>query len=598
MDRASRLCRGLVGGVLLATGIDSHAQADEVRLDVRSGDYDRWLFRASAGGTAGRWVAETGGLRALLPAGRPGRAPMTLIGEFDVEADFTARVRLTVARLPRPRSRPGTNLVALTLVAPEGRVLVGRRVDEAGDRFEAEVVDAAGNRVAGGKREARGATVMIEAVRSGPKLSLRCSSSPGEPVEIVSFDLGTTPVREIGLIVSASETSDGLDIRLDEFVVRGERVVPHQRPEPAPRWGWGWAAFPAIALTLTVIWRVHSHAARKVNRTRGERDMPRRTRGFTLIELLAVVAIIAVLVGLLLPAVQAAREAARRARCVNNLKQIGLGLASYESALGVYPFGVGGAAPRGFVSRWSAQSQALLFMEQSSLFNAINFSLLPYSHDPTFGAYNRTALSTRLSVFLCPSDDDRIAEQYGMAHNNYRAAAGTNPYNLAVDSPDRTGRNDGLFFFQSAVRPAALVDGLSQTAMFSERCLGSSAVPDPLSDYYRVGPSIADCAAARPGATPRYLNGVEWSGERWADGNVFYTRYHHIFIPNKTSCLLGGGADNDGQVLVTVSSRHPGGVNLMMADGSVRFARNSVDGAVWRAIGTISGGEAVSADSL
>src|SRR5438270_10407820 len=135
-----------------------------------------------------------------------------------------------------------------------------------------------------------------------------------------------------------------------------------------------------------------------------------RRRGFTLIELLVVVSIIAVLIALLLPAVQAAREAARRLQCVNNLKQIGLGLANYESSLGVYPFGVGGAAPNGYVSRWSAQSQALSFLEQRSLFNAVNFTLLPYAHDPILGVYNKTALSIKVAAFLCPSDTDQIVE--------------------------------------------------------------------------------------------------------------------------------------------------------------------------------------------
>src|SRR3954462_12827398 len=97
-------------------------------------------------------------------------------------------------------------------------------------------------------------------------------------------------------------------------------------------------------------------------------------RGFTLIELLVVIAIIGVLVALLLPAVQAAREAARRDQCSNNLKQIGLALANYESALRVYPFGGGGGRPPGnVVNRWSAQSQLLPYLEQPALFNALNF---------------------------------------------------------------------------------------------------------------------------------------------------------------------------------------------------------------------------------
>ena len=146
-------------------------------------------------------------------------------------------------------------------------------------------------------------------------------------------------------------------------------------------------------------------------------------RGFTLIELLVVIAIVGLLVCLILPAVQAAREAARRMSCSNNLKQIGVATASYVTTFSVYPFGVGGGGPSHFLPRWSAQSQLLLTMEQTSVFNAINFAFVPWGHHRVYSPPNLTALTTRIDAFLCPSDPDRIHDLYGLAHNSYRACA-------------------------------------------------------------------------------------------------------------------------------------------------------------------------------
>jgi prepilin-type N-terminal cleavage/methylation domain-containing protein/prepilin-type processing-associated H-X9-DG protein len=324
-------------------------------------------------------------------------------------------------------------------------------------------------------------------------------------------------------------------------------------------------------------------------------------RGFTLIELLVVIAIIGILIGLLLPAVQAAREAARRMQCENNLKQIGLALANYEAAYTVYPFGVGGGGPPGQAPtvflRWSTQSQLLAYLEQSNVYNTLNFSGLPWLHDPVVGPMNQTALVTRVSTFLCPSDIDQILELNNLAHINYRACAGTLPYDLAADSPDGTGRNNGAFWYQSAVRLASITDGTSNTAVFSERCLGNSYSPDLLADYYLTDNQISSCLAAGPLTTPRFTLPREWSGERWGDGDMLYTRYHHIFPPKRPSCILGGTQDYDSPDLVTATSRHPGGVNLMLADGSVRFVKETVNSTVWNSLGTIGGGETIASGS-
>ena len=119
---------------------------------------------------------------------------------------------------------------------------------------------------------------------------------------------------------------------------------------------------------------------------------------------------IGILAALLLPAVQAVREAARRAQCASNLKQIGLALANYQSALRASPFGVGGGGPpANVVNRWSAQSQLLPYLDQPALFNALNFVGTPWlNFNPVFGPMNQTAITTNIAGFLCPADVDRI----------------------------------------------------------------------------------------------------------------------------------------------------------------------------------------------
>ena len=329
----------------------------------------------------------------------------------------------------------------------------------------------------------------------------------------------------------------------------------------------------------------------KLGRTRARR------RAFTLIELLVVVLIISLLIQLLLPAVNAAREAAHRLQCSNNLKQIGFALTSYETSLGAYPFGVGGGGPKGLTPRWSPQSQLLPYLEQQPLFNALNFASIPWLKDTPAGLPNLTALKTTVGIFLCPSDSDDIDDDEDVqstAHNSYRANAGTLVNNLAYDTPGNNGFNTGPFWYQSSVRSASVVDGLSGTAFFSERCLGTPAVPDPLGDYYIQPRQSVDSCRVAAADSARFRGRLEWSGSRWADGNMFYTRYQHIFPPMSPSCVMGGSQDYNGQVLVTATSRHPGGVNVLFGDASVRMIGPTVSGPVWQSLGTVSGGEIVS----
>jgi len=315
---------------------------------------------------------------------------------------------------------------------------------------------------------------------------------------------------------------------------------------------------------------------------------------FGLVSLLVVVFIIAVLLSLLVPAVLKSRETTRRVGCVNNLKQLAFAAANYQSANEAYPFGVGGGGPpgEGRVPRWSAHSQLLPFLEQGAVFHALNFSGVAWMADPVFGPPNASALRTTIATFLCPAYSDPGGDPYGLGHSNYRACAGTKPWNLAEDSPDGTGRNDGLFWYQSAVRLSSVTDGTSNTVAFSERCLGGPSGVGFLGDHYIVDASTAACVGAASWRSSRYAVPHEQSGQRWGDGALFYTRYNHVLPPNSPSCLLGGTTDYGSPVVVSASSRHAaGGVTVAHVDGSVRFLRSTIDPRHWQSLATIAGAE-------
>jgi prepilin-type N-terminal cleavage/methylation domain-containing protein/prepilin-type processing-associated H-X9-DG protein len=327
-------------------------------------------------------------------------------------------------------------------------------------------------------------------------------------------------------------------------------------------------------------------------------------RAFTLIELLVVTAVISILAGLLLPAVQSAREASRRMQCQQNLKQIGLALANYESTFSCFPFGSGGGGPGlqggggppDFAGRWSTHSQLLLFLEQRPLYQSLNFSFVPWAHHPQFSPPNATALRVSLASFLCPSDFASINDPNLLGNNNYRGAAGSLANNLGLGPPGSGVRNNGMFWYQSAITIAQIRDGASQTAAFSERCLGNPTRPERLGDYYLATLPVTSCGQLQGSSLDRYTSTDEWSGQRWGDGNVFYTRYQHILPPNGLSCNFGN-EDYDGLVVATATSRHPNGVNLLLADGSVRFIKETIAPNIWKALGTIGGSEAVDAAS-
>jgi prepilin-type N-terminal cleavage/methylation domain-containing protein/prepilin-type processing-associated H-X9-DG protein len=314
---------------------------------------------------------------------------------------------------------------------------------------------------------------------------------------------------------------------------------------------------------------------------------------FTLIELLVVIAIIAVLIALLLPAVQAAREAARRAQCVNNLKQLGLALHNYHGVHNAFP--LGRTIPQG--ASFSPQARLLQYIEQGVVYNTLNFSLA------WSDVSNSTGIATNVNSFLCPTDSNgQVPPTLGAT--NYRANEGTS---LAMwyGASDATSVNaalpppNGLFFALDLVSMASLIDGSSNTAAFSEHVLGdfNQAIATEQADTFEPGtfPATPDDAVSQCRAinyqTLSY-QGYSNVGAPWAYGYHSTSSYWHSGPPNSRSCMFPPS-----RIMTTASSKHSGGVNLGLADGSVRFVKTSVNITSWRALGTRNCGEILGADS-
>jgi prepilin-type N-terminal cleavage/methylation domain-containing protein/prepilin-type processing-associated H-X9-DG protein len=387
---------------------------------------------------------------------------------------------------------------------------------------------------------------------------------------------------------------------------------------------------------------------------------PRPRRGFTLIELLVVIAIIGVLIALLLPAVQSAREAARRAQCVNNLKQIGLALHNYHSTHNGFPPGrmypdltdpatgkqnatayssySGLVTPGVWMGHYSVHSHLLNFMEQVPAYNAMNFGVtnvgritiggVPYSP-------NYTSYVLAQSVFICPSDSP--SPRNGIAENNYRANFGGStasaggylralaPYNEKYSG---AGAPNGAFDYGPSLSIAQIRDGTSNTVFFSERNKGSGLASGaggtkvdniflsggsytPPGPNIPVDPGVANslydvCMTRKPLPTDFFTGNGSWPvGNDFCDGWGFAwyisTLYNHVGTPNWQGWDCGVGTSlmdvpfDHG--IISARSFHPGGVNSLMGDGSVKFMKDSVALQTWRALGTRAGNEAISADS-
>lgn len=369
------------------------------------------------------------------------------------------------------------------------------------------------------------------------------------------------------------------------------------------------------------------------------RSNRRRKGGFTLVELLVVIAIIGILVALLLPAVQAAREAARRTQCTNNLKQIVLAMHTYHDTYNAFPISMGwtdapnsGGGPwqNPYIRGYSDKVALMPYVEKSPEYNLINHGQGIY--DPWWGG-NPQSFSGRIPVFNCPSNPNVLSG--GRGNFTYAINGGTSHYPPHTGTNIQRageGRHNGVMAYRygtgnppnsnigdwedwgnmdPAVRMASIQDGTSNTAAYSEFVIQNpnydrpvplvNGVPDPQQrKIYRAQVySWADTGTSTAQTRTLCLNQVGLSGRNDMRGRSFSwsfvgngAAYNHTMMPNEKSCHSYEG-DWFGSNLMSANSEHPGGVIVGLADGSTRFVSETVDYPVWWGLGTRNGNENV-----
>lgn len=335
--------------------------------------------------------------------------------------------------------------------------------------------------------------------------------------------------------------------------------------------------------------------------------------GFTLVELLVVIAIIGVLIALLLPAVQQAREAARRMQCTNQLKQIGLALHNYHDTYGKLPARAGGTSANS--NRLSGWIGLLPFLEQKALYDQIASG---NGTHPSFGPKPWDAFApfqTQVPGLICPSESAEPANpsrDRGIGSSNYAFSNGDSP-RYTLTQQDQESR--GVFSYYNYAGFNRITDGLSNTVMIGEKALGTdqkkviggivvTGSPWVVNDQDGINPGI--CLALRPagGSYPESTSFLSTNGRRWTDGTVNFQGFCTILPPNAPSCSRNASDWPEG--IISSSSYHPGGANAVFCDGSVSFIPETIDTGdlsqlatksgpspygVWGAMGSKSGGD-------
>jgi prepilin-type N-terminal cleavage/methylation domain-containing protein/prepilin-type processing-associated H-X9-DG protein len=331
-----------------------------------------------------------------------------------------------------------------------------------------------------------------------------------------------------------------------------------------------------------------------------------KSRAFTLIELLVVIAIIAVLIALLLPAVQAAREAARRTQCVNNLKQLGLAMHNYVDTVGTFPIGAlgvrsptaianGNVYPNGTpaaVNRRTWAFMVLPYLEKGAIFQAINFSL-PFN--PPTGAANNTVSECLIPGFSCPSDptsnqidqnnrrEANYVVNWGNSNWNQDMTTKYNPFSGPFIPGEKVPFLGAPFTMDKSIGLQSITDGTSNSLLMAEIVIGATQGSKGYEHRGGVYNDDYNCFMFN-GYTAPNSKFPDWV----ANG---YCQYPFQTNPPCTKAPQAQNSYNASR------SYHPGGVNALMSDGSVRFAKNTVNVVIWRSLASTRGNEVISADA-
>lgn len=331
------------------------------------------------------------------------------------------------------------------------------------------------------------------------------------------------------------------------------------------------------------------------------RRRPALRRAFSLVEVLIVLGIASVLLALALPGIQAARETARRTDCSQRLRQLTTATEAFFAFHNRYPLASPGGRDRHgrFVPSTSPQRQLLPHLDQTPVFQQIDLTDpgIHFGDAPptTSNVQNAKLLRLKIAAFVCPSDPSDLAR------SNYRANLGFGP-GFAAEAGSRCtdpGNSAGAFAAMEQLMPQDFGDGLSHTAFYCERIAGDGDPLryDPWRDYARFagdGTGMDSCRAdqmlanCRAASVPNAVHG-SYLGQCWLYGGWYHTFYNHLLEPNSTTpdCAYDGElTSGGGQAALTARSEHPGGVNLALGDGHVRFVASQIDLQVWRSLAT------------